>query len=124
MKKTSYPTSLAGELFIMDSDQVQKIQQVYNNARDDTGTCGGLIRGLDPQQAVMVLNGCRCCDRHQINKPSMFVLWATGDLVDCKLKTGEEILYNLQTCDCDCRHLSRWLCRGLTVEALCENCNE
>ena len=49
-----------------------------------------------------VFASCKCCDRHQINKPK-------------ELKKWEELAVNWDKaevkCRCKCRHHARWLCR-------------
>jgi hypothetical protein len=46
---------------------------------------------------------CKCCDRHQINKPGSFVPWIDTPLA------GERP--SEPHCECKCRHHARWLCR-------------
>jgi hypothetical protein len=50
---------------------------------------------------VEILNLCKCCHRHQTNRPSKFEPW-----IDTKFNNNP-----FTDCDCKCRHLSRWLCR-------------
>jgi len=46
---------------------------------------------------------CKCCKRHQINKPTSFKLWY-----------DTEFNYTQETnCNCACRHISRFLCREI-----------
>ena len=46
---------------------------------------------------------CKCCERHQINKPKEFVAWE------------ETEFHNTQEtpCSCPCRHISRAMCCDL-----------
>lgn len=58
-------------------------------------------------RSLSYLYDCKCCSRHQENKPSIdyilnekeldFPFHNTNDIPDCK---------------CPCRHLSRWIIRG------------
>jgi len=48
---------------------------------------------------------CRCCVRHQTQKPGSFVPWI--DTPSKGLGSG--------TCECDCRHMARWLCRQVPM---------
>ena len=50
-------------------------------------------------------SNCQCCDRHQQRCPDDI-----GPLPDYPLRHGEE--HNGEQCQCQCRHLSRWLCRA------------
>lgn len=98
------------------------IQDIYNRTLNDWGTCSKLIEGLDSQSAVIILRDCKCCSRHQINKPQKFELWKKK--FDDESEVSQDQEYKLQQCSCDCRHLIRWLCRGETVENLCSYCDE
>lgn len=44
---------------------------------------------------------CDCCNKHQLNKPCIPVKW-----VSTKTPTQSVI-----TCECDCRHTARMICR-------------
>jgi len=50
---------------------------------------------------VDILSGCKCCDRHQINRPNKFESW-----VDTKFNNTCDT-----DCECKCRHFSRFICR-------------
>jgi hypothetical protein len=59
------------------------------------------INGFTYQDKLNFLNNCNCCDRHKINKPFVFTFW-------------NETPFNFTdyyTCTCDCRHVSRFICR-------------
>ena len=45
---------------------------------------------------------CRCCERHQIDKPTKFVPW-----VELTFHETQDT-----ACGCSCRHEARILCRG------------
>ena len=47
---------------------------------------------------------CKCCTRHQINKPKVLEKWQEIEVTRYTQEIG---------CPCACRHLSRWLCRGI-----------
>lgn len=59
-------------------------------------------RQYKKDDVLKVFATCRCCDRHQINKPN-------------KLEKWEELPTNWDRpeikCFCKCRHHGRWLCR-------------
>lgn len=56
---------------------------------------------INKSSVFNTLNACKCCSRHQINKPTKIALW------------NETEFHNTQdtACSCPCRHLSRFLCR-------------
>lgn len=106
-----------------DDNFEQKISDIFNQALIKYGSCAVLIKGLDSVGAVAILNCCKCCERHQ-NKPPKFELWTENDFFnDTNVKHGLEQAKQLEICSCDCRHLTRWLCRGISVEELCMNCD-
>ena len=59
------------------------------------------INGLTYQDKLNFLNMCNCCERHKINKPFVFTFWN---------ETPFNNTHNYN-CDCDCRHVSRFICR-------------
>lgn len=63
------------------------------------------IRALD------YLYNCKCCSRHQNNKPSIDYI-----LEEKELDFPFQDTNNIPDCKCPCRHLSRWIIRGY-----CEN---
>lgn len=64
-------------------------------------TCPILI-GHYQERMLTILNTCQCCDRHQINKPTVYQPW-----VDT---TYHGTLSHL-SCSCSCRHIARMICR-------------
>ncbi len=84
----------------------QVIGNVWGNLYHEHGR--GILGWND--RAVKVLNqgdvlktfaSCKCCPRHQTNKPRSLTKWED-------LTTPETQWTN---CNCSCRHLSRWICR-------------
>lgn len=53
------------------------------------------------EKLVELLSKCKCCDRHQVNRPVKYEPWV------------ETRFHNQQhtDCECRCRNFSRWLCR-------------
>lgn len=45
---------------------------------------------------------CKCCYRHQVKKPLTFAPWA--ECVSSSFALRDD-------CECDCRHMARWICR-------------
>ena len=58
-------------------------------------------RILNSYDVLTTMNACKCCARHQINKPKKLSHWSELQFNDTQ-HTG---------CKCNCRHLSRFLCR-------------
>lgn len=71
------------------------------------------------------LAACNCCARHQNNKPKEIYVY---DDIESNGKGLQQHLDNLRECDCDCRHMARWICRlakeredGYIVMPKCHN---
>lgn len=54
---------------------------------------------------LTTLNSCKCCKRHQINKPYELVHWIENQT---NLNTTQN-----KNCNCPCRHLARFICREI-----------
>jgi hypothetical protein len=48
------------------------------------------------------LSNCNCCQRHQVNKPTIFHVW---------YETPYHNDSSIHTCMCNCRHVARFICR-------------
>ena len=61
------------------------------------------VPGSSFQDKLNHLANCHCCERHQVNKPTIFA----------PLNETHPYTYNLATypCMCQCRQLSRFICR-------------
>ena len=60
------------------------------------------IPGTNYQDKLNHLANCNCCERHQVNKPTIFMAWQ------------ETPFHNNQfthPCMCNCRHVARFICR-------------
>lgn len=68
-----------------------------------------LLENFTPQQAqqdVITLSHCKCCSRHQINKPKSLT-----DRFQYPINEKDVNFYdNPDICKCTCRHVSRALC--------------
>lgn len=72
------------------------------------------IVALSNQLILDKLALCNCCQKHQINKPKLYLTWIDTspnnglipETSNTHHITGE--LY----CKCDCRHNSRMICRN------------
>ncbi len=84
------------------SDEVRLMQEL--NKEIDC------IPGYSYQDKINYLTNCNCCDRHQLNKPTTYVPWY--DCESNKMMWQETFVQ----CECDCRHMSRMICRLCTDE--------
>jgi len=60
-------------------------------------------RLLSNKNILTTLNACKCCDRHQINKPCTLSKYISSD----------EPLNQNTICICACRHTARFICREI-----------
>ncbi len=59
----------------------------------------------NPMNAIKVLDTCKCCHRHQINRPDKLK----------KYESPPDKLHSIKgfgSCQCECRHMSRHICRA------------
>ena len=59
-------------------------------------------------QAINKLNGCMCCSRHNFNKPDK------SFIIENKFINYPQNFDHNNTCNCQCRHLARWIVREYT----------
>lgn len=95
----------------------REMDEVLSNTYDFQGVLDeiNVLDGDSMEAKLAILNQCKCCDRHQINKPNTFAPWQ-----DCESSqglglyewTGQNLL-----CECDCRHMARWICRACTDDS-------
>lgn len=64
------------------------------------------VIGETYQDKLNHLANCNCCQRHQINKPTIFQPWT---------ETSINISQNIYSCSCNCRHVARFICRQTNV---------
>lgn len=60
------------------------------------------IDGDSYQDKLNHLANCNCCERHQVNKPTVFSAWVDTRFHDNRLT---------HRCTCNCRHVARLICR-------------
>lgn len=58
---------------------------------------------LKKKDILSTFTACKCCERHQENKPDGSSVWQETDF----------IWREKGNCNCECRHLSRFLCRPI-----------
>ena len=63
------------------------------------------------KKILTTLNTCRCCKRHQTNRPSLIDLEKghNGDYPYSDTAQNDKI----KQCNCSCRHTSRWIVRHI-----------
>lgn len=59
---------------------------------------------LEKEDVFNKLISCKCCKRHQINRPTEFKPWYETEFHNTQ---------HVYPCMCPCRNLSRWLCREI-----------
>ena len=92
-----------------------KVKNIYNMVRFAHFNCGlGLginnyklfynNKIIKNNDVLKTLNACKCCVRHQKNKPNNMQEWV------------ETEFHNTQytSCNCSCRHLARFICREIS----------
>ena len=65
------------------------------------------IPGNSWKEKLDTCSNCKCCPRHQYNKPIKLEKWIELDFLpdDCKP------IWLDKKCECDCRHVARFICR-------------
>lgn len=99
----------------MDDAAIQhEMDLVLSNGNDNANVLAkiDLLAGNSMESKLAKLNECKCCYRHQTNKPKTYTHW-----YDCKSETIIENQSFLQ-CGCNCRHMARWICRTCIDETL------
>jgi hypothetical protein len=64
-----------------------------------------LLNNTPKQQLLDYLNECKCCKRHQNNRP-----YSCSNKYEVKM--NKVIITKEGLCECDCRHLARMICAG------------
>ena len=60
-------------------------------------------RIISNEEVVKTLSMCNCCARHKIDRPKTLATWVDTPFHD---RQGTN-------CSCNCRHLSRFICRDI-----------
>ena len=75
------------------------------------------IDGETWQEKLDTLNMCDCCERHKKDKPSIISPWKDTPFTFTHLLEHD--------CDCDCRHIARFMCRQFEiVDGECVLCHD
>tara|TARA_Y100000992_G_C21195357_1_gene457642 strand:- start:328 stop:750 length:423 start_codon:yes stop_codon:yes gene_type:complete len=62
---------------------------------------------LNNNDVLTTLNACKCCVKHQINKPKNLAPWIETEFHNFELHRCAI------ACNCPCRHLARFICREI-----------
>ena len=91
----------------------REMDEVISDSYDFTDILNSINRipGDTMEAKLTTLNQCNCCDRHQMDKPSTYVSW-------CDTENNMTMWYDyIIQCDCNCRHMARWICRTCTDDS-------
>ena len=75
--------------------QIRNLNSIIQQTLDD-------VPGDSFQDKLNHLANCNCCQRHQVNKPTIFQVW---------YETPFHNDQSIHTCMCNCRHVARIICR-------------
>lgn len=67
-------------------------------------TIGEAASYIEKNYMILQLNNCKCCERHQVNKPKILEKY-----IETNFKSDDKSKYN---CQCQCRHIVRFICRS------------
>ena len=107
MKDSIWATPFYDDMIFDDMIAAINRQMPYDKALLDDDSLLPSIQNMDKVEAFKFLQGCKCCFSHQLKRPKL-------------MKKGNEVSHSLlfhkrkiqKNCKCDCRHLSRWMCRS------------
>ena len=70
------------------------------------------LGGKTNQANLDQLATCRCCDRHQMYKPTIYTPWNNNMAhPDSRLQRRNRTREENNDCECECRHIARMICR-------------
>jgi len=89
----------------------KQIQQQYIEGKNiNLSYVDLLLKNFTSQQAqqdIITLSNCKCCLRHQTNKPTIII----DKYVYPYNNKTDHFYQKTDTCHCKCRQLSRFLCK-------------
>lgn len=76
------------------------------------------IPGATWQAKLNQCSSCKCCTRHQTFRPRNLVRWRELEEV------GDGLIkhFYIKQCDCDCRHMARFICRQVEINGTTPPC--
>lgn len=67
---------------------------------------------MDPEKSLEILSKCKCCKRHQKNRPENLNNYVIPTISPLNISSeNKEILLNY-ICNCPCRNYARWIVRS------------
>lgn len=86
---------------------IKIIQDLFSNKNIDIDIhdfseyIDALLENIDKEKCVEAFSLCKCCDNHQINRPKKY-----EPFIEIEFHNTQKNM-----CSCQCRHLSRHICR-------------
>lgn len=90
----SFGDSVIDDIVRLSDENTEHIMKLFYKNSDK-------IEGDTWSEKIDTLNKCKCCQRHNINKPSTFQVWH-----ELPSNFNQDI-----NCKCNCRHMARMICR-------------
>ena len=111
MKDSVWAIPYYDEFIAEEEERANKKQKVYDDTLEQNGCLLEKVKDMEKHDAFNFLRDCKCCLTHQINKPRALVNWTDrfGGLKPPDYVREKE-------CKCDCRQLSRMMCRGVNLK--------
>ena len=111
MKDSMWSIPYYHEFLAEEEERASKKQKVYYDNVQQKGSLLERVKTMSAHDAFNFLRDCKCCFTHQINKPTVLVMWTDrfGGLKPPEDQREKE-------CKCDCRQLSRIMCRGINLK--------
>lgn len=88
--------SVIDDIVRVTDDEIERRMNRFNEICEE-------IEGETWEEKIDTLNNCRCCEKHQINKPSSFGVW-----YELPFHHNQD-----RDCECNCRHMARHICRTI-----------
>jgi len=82
---------------------IEEIDKIISNVSNDWSQITDKP-DIEKNYMILQLNNCKCCERHQVNKPKILEKY-----IETNFKGDDKSKYN---CKCQCRHMARFICRS------------
>lgn len=113
MRDSTWAVPFYNDFLIEEEQQAIKKQKCYDSELECNGTLLNKVKDMNTAEAFQFLKGCNCCFTHQFNKP-IALIELNNDTVIKPFSFHKK----QKNCKCDCRQLSRMLCRGWDLNTL------
>jgi len=67
---------------------------------------------MDPEKSLEILSKCKCCKRHQKNRPTDLNNYVIPTTSPLNLAPEDKHILLNYVCNCPCRNYSRWIVRS------------